>query len=174
MKILSPSFELLPPHGITQTEILQRIERCGRICYKSEDKITEDSCVKFVGGLISRGHEAVLEHATLIFLLDYHTWYVMQKQIAQMKMACLEAMDDLLKTGAGEVEFLSTVAQMEQKIDDMTDDFRRGQIKRRREGLCDQEACIIYSELLTDFERIGDHVLNIAEELTKAHASLVG
>ena len=95
-----------------------------------------------------------------------------QKQIAQMKVACLEAMDDLLKTGAGEVEFLSTVAQMEQKIDDMTDDFRRGQIKRMREGLCDQEACIIYSELLTDFERIGDHVLNIAEELTKAHVAL--
>ena len=97
-----------------------------------------------------------------------------QNQIAQMKVACLEAMDDLLKRTNGEVEFLSTVAQMEQKIDDMTDDFRRAQIQRMRNGLCDQEACIIYSELLTDFERIGDHVLNIAEELTKAHVSLVG
>ena len=95
-----------------------------------------------------------------------------QQQIAQMKVACLEAMDDLLKSGTGEVEFLSTVAQMEQKIDDMTDDFRRGQIQRMRSGLCDQEACIIYSELLTDFERIGDHVLNIGEELTKAHTAL--
>ena len=95
-----------------------------------------------------------------------------QKEIGKMKAACLEAMDDLLKPGAGEVEFLSTVAQMEQKIDDMTDAFRRGQIKRMRDGLCDQEACIIYSELLTDFERIGDHVLNIAEELTKAHVAL--
>ena len=95
-----------------------------------------------------------------------------QNQIAQMKAACLEALDDLLKPGMGEVEFLSAVAQMEQKIDDMTDDFRRGQIQRMRAGLCDQEACIIYSELLTDFERIGDHVLNIAEELTKAHVAL--
>ena len=96
-----------------------------------------------------------------------------QNQIAEMKLACLEALDDLLKPGMGEVEFLSTVAQMEQKIDDMTDDFRRAQIQRMRDGLCDQEACIIYSELLTDFERIGDHVLNIAEELTKAHVALV-
>ena len=95
-----------------------------------------------------------------------------QKQIAQMKVTCLEALDDLLKPGMGEVEFLSAVAQMEQKIDDMTDDFRRAQIQRMRDGLCDQEACIIYSELLTDFERIGDHVLNIAEELTKAHVAL--
>ena len=95
-----------------------------------------------------------------------------QKQIAQMKVTCLEALDDLIKPGMGEVEFLSAVAQMEQKIDDMTDDFRRAQIQRMRDGLCDQEACIIYSELLTDFERIGDHVLNIAEELTKAHVAL--
>ena len=95
-----------------------------------------------------------------------------QKQIAEMKVTCLEALDDLLKPGMGEVEFLSAVAQMEQKIDDMTDDFRRAQIRRMRDGLCDQEACIIYSELLTDFERIGDHVLNIAEELTKAHVAL--
>ena len=35
------------------------------------------------------------------------------------------------------------------------------------DGTCSEEACIIYAELLTDFERIGDHVLNIAEELAK-------
>ena len=39
-------------------------------------------------------------------------------------------------------------------------------------GTCNEEACIIYSELLTDFERIGDHVMNIAEELTKAQTHL--
>ena len=32
-----------------------------------------------------------------------------------------------------------------------------------REGRCSEEACVIYSEMLTDFERIGDHVLNIAQ-----------
>ena len=45
-------------------------------------------------------------------------------------------------------------------------------IRDRKEGVCDQEACILYSEMLTDFERIGDHVLNIAQELTKAHTGL--
>ena len=64
------------------------------------------------------------------------------------------------------------VAQLEQRIDDMTADFRRDQLSRMREGACSDEACILYSELLTDFERIGDHVLNIAEELTKARTTL--
>ena len=60
----------------------------------------------------------------------------------------------------------------EQKIDDMTADFRREQLVRMRNGICSDEACILYSELLTDFERIGDHVLNIAQELTKAKSTL--
>ena len=96
-----------------------------------------------------------------------------QEEIKQMRIVCLQAIRGLLDPGAGEPEWLSMIAQLEQRIDDMTESFRRGQIKRMRAGQCDQEACIIYSELLTDFERIGDHVLNIAEELTKARVKLV-
>jgi thymidylate synthase (FAD) len=47
------------------TDVLQKIERCGRVCYKSEDKITDDSAEQFVRGIIKRGHESVLEHVTL-------------------------------------------------------------------------------------------------------------
>ena len=52
--------------------ILQHIERCGRVCYKSEDKITETSAQAFVGNIIKRGHEAVLEHSsvTVKFTVD--------------------------------------------------------------------------------------------------------
>ena len=49
----------------------------------------------------------------------------------------------------------------------MRRDFRRNHLARMKDGTCSEEACIIYAELLTDFERIGDHVLNIAEELAK-------
>ena len=103
---------------------------------------------------------------------DFNFSETAQSEICKMKTICLEAMDELLSTEAGKPECLSQVAQMEQRIDDMTDDFRRGQIERMRAGLCNQEACIIYSELLTDFERIGDHALNIAEELTMAREAL--
>ncbi len=95
-----------------------------------------------------------------------------QKEIVKMRAVCLETMDNLLKPGTGDAQILSAVAQMEQRIDDMTDDFRRSQMDRMRAGACNQEACIIYSELLTDFERIGDHALNIAEELAKARTTL--
>lgn len=60
MKIISPKVEILTP--ITGDEILKHIELCGRVCYKSEDKITEDSCKKFVENILKRGHEAVIEH----------------------------------------------------------------------------------------------------------------
>lgn len=63
MKIISPKVEILTP--ITGDEILKHIELCGRVCYKSEDKITEDSCRKFIENIIKRGHEAVLEHFSI-------------------------------------------------------------------------------------------------------------
>jgi len=63
MKIIQSGAELiLPP---TYSHLLTMIELAGRTCYKSEDKITEDSAEVFVKGLIARGHEAVLEHASL-------------------------------------------------------------------------------------------------------------
>ncbi len=53
-------------------EILKKIEACGRVCYKSEGKIEEGSAEKFVANIIKRGHEAVLEHAsiTVKFVVD--------------------------------------------------------------------------------------------------------
>lgn len=62
MKIINASTEILTP--ITGDE-LRRIEYAGRTCYKSEDKITDDSAKKFVENLIKRGHEAMLEHSSL-------------------------------------------------------------------------------------------------------------
>lgn len=48
----------------------QLIERAGRICYKSECKITKDSAPQFIKNLIKRGHESVLEHASATFLIS--------------------------------------------------------------------------------------------------------
>lgn len=51
---------------VDSQDILKKIERCGRVCYKSEGKITEGSAEKFVANIIKRGHEAVLEHGSFI------------------------------------------------------------------------------------------------------------
>jgi thymidylate synthase (FAD) len=52
--------------------ILKKIEKCGRVCYKSEGSIKNESAEKFVAGIIKRGHESVLEHAsvTVRFIVD--------------------------------------------------------------------------------------------------------
>jgi len=57
---LKPTYQILTP--IDSEHILKLIEEVGRTCYKSEDRITDDSCVNFVSGIVKRGHEAVIEH----------------------------------------------------------------------------------------------------------------
>ena len=94
------------------------------------------------------------------------------EEVRQMRDLSLRAVSALFSAEAGQQEWLTQVAQVEQKIDDMTASFRRDQLVRMRDGTCSDEACILYSELLTDFERIGDHVLNIAQELSKAQTTL--
>jgi len=64
MKVVQPGYEILT--AIDRLEILQAIERAGRTCYKSEDKITDVSAAKFVRMLVKRGHEAMIEHAPSI------------------------------------------------------------------------------------------------------------
>lgn len=70
MKIVNPGFEIMTP--INGKEILKSIEAAGRVCYKSEEKITDGSAEKFVANIIKRGHEAVLEHQsiTVKFICD--------------------------------------------------------------------------------------------------------
>ncbi len=63
MRIVTADVEFITP--IDGNGILRRIEECGRVCYKSEDKITDESAPKFVSNLLRRGHEAVLEHCSL-------------------------------------------------------------------------------------------------------------
>ena len=92
---------------------------------------------------------------------------VAHDEISAMRDICLEGINDLLSLNAGNVEWLADVSALEQRIDDMTSDYRRNHLERMRDGECSDEACILYSELLTDFERIGDHILNIAQEMAK-------
>ena len=86
-------------------------------------------------------------------------------QIEQMKEVCCDALDLLLDNQANS-ESLHSIESIEQKIDDMTESFRKGQIDRMQTGKCSDEGCVLYSEMLTDFERIGDHILNIGQEVT--------
>ena len=60
MRIVKPEFEIID--SIDGDDILKTIERFGRICYKSEDLITDGSAQAFVKMIIKSGHESVIEH----------------------------------------------------------------------------------------------------------------
>ena len=74
MKVIKPTYEILTDISDGGIEELQFIEKIGRVCYKSEDRITPDgeSAKKFVKMLINHGHEAMIEHSTLsvMFTID--------------------------------------------------------------------------------------------------------
>lgn len=63
MIIVKPDFEILS-NNVYQ-DMLGKLEKIGRVCYKSEDRITEDSAEKFILGILKRGHESVIEHESI-------------------------------------------------------------------------------------------------------------
>lgn len=71
MKLIKQSFEILEQKDFTLKGIKQFIERCGRVCYKSEDRITDTSYEKFVGMLESRDHSRPLEFGTVHLKMPY-------------------------------------------------------------------------------------------------------
>lgn len=60
MKIVKPSFKVM--RGLDRS-VIPFLEECGRVCYKSEDLITDTSATSFVKGIVKSGHESVIEHA---------------------------------------------------------------------------------------------------------------
>ena len=69
-------------------DVLKKIEWVGRTCYKSTDKITDESAPKFVSGLIKRGHEAMVEHGSFCFEIDYGVYCFMTDLISALTAEC--------------------------------------------------------------------------------------
>ena len=75
MKIIKPSYKILYPdvdNPFEVADIYKRIERIARVCYKSEDKITNESAERMIKALICSEHEAMIEHASMsvLFTVD--------------------------------------------------------------------------------------------------------
>ncbi len=89
------------------------------------------------------------------------------EELRKMQNICEDAMNLLVHMDESSPEWLSRIAALEQQMDDMTVKYRNNHIERMKNGLCSELGCILFSELLTDFERMGDHMLNIAQSYTK-------
>lgn len=73
MHLIKPSFEIWEQDP-SEIGIYKQIERAGRVCYKSEDRLTEDSYKRFVEMLKSHAHGAMLEHGTVYLTLPKNSW----------------------------------------------------------------------------------------------------
>ena len=77
MKVIAPYFEIL--EDLDMQSLSVRIEGCGRICYKSEDKITPESAEPFIRSIIKHGHNSVTEMAVLTLKIQYDTESIASK-----------------------------------------------------------------------------------------------
>ena len=87
------------------------------------------------------------------------------KDIAEMKSVCSDLLMLLEEEPEDVIEWHSKVSAMEQRIDDLTSLYRNKMFERIQKGTCSDEGSILFSEMLTDFERIGDHALNISDQM---------
>ena len=128
-----------------------------------KDAVTMSALFKITGNIERMGDHAtnISGYANLLEKKGLKLSEKAREEVSQMVKTTNDAYNILLGSKHGSVHI--RMAQMEQKIDDMTDDYREHQLERLKSGVCSGDACVIYSEMLTDFERLGDHMLNIAE-----------
>lgn len=89
------------------------------------------------------------------------------KELLSMQEICTALFDLLQESPSDWVKWHEKVSCMEQKIDDMTIEYRNNMYQRIKQEECNDEGSILFSEMLVDFERIGDHALNISNEMLK-------
>lgn len=99
MIIVDPSFEI--QDALDREPIAVRLESCGRICYKSEDKITEESAIPFVKRIAMHGHNSVLEMAVATYRITCHPDHVLEFHACQPKYFITDRIDSgLIVTGS--------------------------------------------------------------------------
>lgn len=89
----------------------------------------------------------------------------MLEDITEMKKQCIASVNIIKNITSENIDqMFPQAAEAEQKIDDMRNKYFKKQMQRLKKGKCKPQSGIIFSEILTDFERIGDHTLNIAQQ----------
>lgn len=105
MKVRNQYFEILD--RLNGKEILKKIEECGRICYKSENKIDDGTAEKFVGNIIKRGHESVLEHIS--FSVRFVTDRAVTHELVRHRLASFSQESQRYVAYDGDMEFIRQV-----------------------------------------------------------------
>ena len=116
--------------------------------------------------------ERIGDHATNIaeYADDMKKWELqfsdnVLEELEEMKKQCITCLENVKNVDPADTgRVLSQAEVLEQKTDDMRDKYFKKQMQRLKKGKCNPQSGIVFSEVLTDFERMGDHALNIAQQ----------
>ncbi|MCK5544393.1 MAG: FAD-dependent thymidylate synthase [Desulfobulbaceae bacterium] len=115
MIVVPPSFKIL--EDLDKQSLAIRIEACGRVCYKSEDKITEGSAEPFIKNIIRRAHNSVLEMAVLTLKISFEDEGVVIPFLCTMpKFLFIDRLDNALLV-TGTVRAFREVIQADNDVD---------------------------------------------------------
>lgn len=114
MKVVKAGYEILD--NLNGEEILKKLELIARVCYKSEDKITDGSAERMVRSLIKSGHEAMLEHYS--FSVKFIVDRGVSHEIVRHRLASFAQESTRYCNYGGDVTFIEpTVLGLEDKVD---------------------------------------------------------
>ncbi|MEG0961446.1 MAG: Na/Pi cotransporter family protein [Lachnospiraceae bacterium] len=153
-------------------EISQYISRTIVNEPNEEETFNASQYFKMIGNIERIGDHAlnIAEYTTILRDKKISFSQDAQSEMERMEQVLRVLFEILEREDRGTAEWMVRVAQLEQNIDDMTLQYKETHLDRMKQGQCSEEACIVYSEMLTDFERIGDHALNIAQEMQRIYA----
>ncbi len=131
-----------------------------------QDARTIGSYFKIIGNVerISDHAVNISEYATLLHKKGWTMPDALREEVTAMQETALQSLEQLAFYGQSMPrKTLLSVNLLEKRIDALSETYRGNQLDRLRDNTCSGDVSVIYSEMITDFERIGDHVLNIAE-----------
>lgn len=149
----------------------QKVSRIFTLELSGEDVTAVNHIFKIIGNIERIGDHAMnlAEYANAMREKGVVLSEEAMGEISQMRQISLRALKLLLNFDEDEaMKILGEEMMLEEQIDDTTRLYRQKQMERLKSQTCNPETSVFYTEILTDYERIGDHVLNIAEEFAGA------
>lgn len=147
-------------------KLTKRISKILTVEQSLRDINSTNHIFKIIGNIERVGDHAmnIAEYAVNLEKNQLHLSEDAIREIKEMKQICMKALGELMELDASNSkQILGEAIVFEEQIDQTTAQFRQNQMSRIRAGVCNIETSILYSEMLTDYERIGDHILNIAQ-----------